>query len=123
MSEELKPCPFCGADAVVEHGDASYWVSPCCPGSCTVELETSWFDTREEAIAAWNTRPVEDALRTRIAELETENERLRAALTPIAEHWNWQVSEADGYGGTNYEWVGDGGEAFEIAAAALASTQ
>lgn len=59
----------------------------------------------------------------RMGELEAENERLRAALIPIAEHENWQISEADSYGGTNYEWIGDGGEAFEIAAAALASTR
>lgn len=58
-----------------------------------------------------------------IEQLRAKNERLRAALTPISEHWNWQISEADSYGSTNYEWVGDGGEAFEIAAAALASTQ
>lgn len=57
-------------------------------------------------------------LKQQVDELRGENERLRAALTQVADRDNWWIGEPDEYGGTNYEWVGDG-EAFEIAAAAL----
>ena len=51
--------------------------------------------------------------------LRAENERLRGALTRFAEHDNWRVGNPDSYGGTNYEWIGDDDEPFEMAAAAL----
>ena len=49
----------------------------------------------------------------------SENERLRSALTRFAERGNWQPGEPDAFGGTNYEWVGDDYEPFEMAAAEL----
>lgn len=56
-----------------------------------------------------------------VLELRAENERLRAALAQIADRENWMISQPDEYGGTNYEWIGDSGEAFDLAAAALAA--
>lgn len=53
---ELKPCPFCGGEAKLEHnymtdyGD-SYWVS-CC--SCNVSTDSDW--AQESVIATWNKR-------------------------------------------------------------------
>jgi hypothetical protein len=44
---ELKPCPFCGPES--EH-------------DCSCEIHIS--------VVKWNTRPIEDALAKRIAELE-----------------------------------------------------
>jgi len=67
MSNELKPCPFCGGNAVV-NGDGN---AEC--GDCFVESLTDW-----------NTRPIEDALRARIAELEEsiemKNEATKATI-------------------------------------------
>ena len=53
MTEKLKPCPFCGGEAEVE-GERIFWVS--CQ-KCWVE--TSSFNTLEEAIEAWNRRVCE----------------------------------------------------------------
>ena len=67
----LQPCPFCGGDAQVNtwtmHGITE---SRCfCPNSdCPNSVRTV-------ALEQWNTRPIEDALNKRIAELEAESER------------------------------------------------
>lgn len=49
--EELKPCPFCGGKAKCFTVNSATWVF------CTdCSAETRAYDTREEAIAAWNRR-------------------------------------------------------------------
>ena len=76
MSEELRPCPFCGtlpqANTWTLHGisETRYFCpNPECPHSVrTVTLEE------------WQTRLIEDELQKRIAELEAENERLSQLL-------------------------------------------
>ena len=60
MSEELRLCPFCGGEAhecLDNHFDC---LNPGCPmaGARAIPLEN------------WNTRPIEDALTARIAELK-----------------------------------------------------
>jgi len=61
MSEILRPCPFCGsADIRTEPGINLNYCDKC---------------SAEANIEHWNTRPIEDALNKRIAELEAENER------------------------------------------------
>ena len=66
MSEELRPCPFCGGEAQVNtwtmHGiteSRCFCSNSDCPNS-----------VRTVAFEQWNTRPIEDALTARIAELE-----------------------------------------------------
>ena len=55
---ELKPCPFCGsADIRTEPGINLNYCDKC---------------SAEANIEHWNTRPIEDALRARIAELEKD---------------------------------------------------
>lgn len=51
--KELKKCPFCGGEAEIA-GYKIFWV--ICK-ECTAE--TKGFDTREEAIEAWNRRAEE----------------------------------------------------------------
>ena len=61
MTEELKPCPFCGGRAIVFHDGAHYadtgedagelWVVGCTKCDAMVGK-----DTVTEAIAAWNRR-------------------------------------------------------------------
>ncbi len=63
MSEELKPCPFCGHEFdtyVMESGEIM--------GSCSNIMCIAYglFCSVEE----WNTRPIEDALQKRIDELQ-----------------------------------------------------
>lgn len=77
MSEELKPCPFCGKDPYVgktEHvgcanGD-TYMAGKRLYNTCPIAGDAM---TKEQ----WNTRPIEDALRKRVQELEAENKKLK----------------------------------------------
>lgn len=59
MSEELKPCPFCGGEAYME-GDLvkkqdgfGFWFVAC-KNNCGVML--GYFPTDDKAIKAWNKR-------------------------------------------------------------------
>ena len=81
MSDDLKPCPFCGGTKSIicrtdyDGGDA-YAVS-CRYSDCHGHIFTlghGYFSTKEQAIAAWNTRADAD----RIEQLERENARLGA---------------------------------------------
>ena len=60
----MKPCPFCGGKNVLstELQDGLPFIAYC---QCGAENEAE----------NWNTRPIEDELRARIAELEAESER------------------------------------------------
>ena len=53
----LKPCPFCGGEAELCYSEVDTFCR-----KCNVRQETE----------LWNTRPIEDALNARIAELEAE---------------------------------------------------
>ena len=58
MSEILQPCPFCGgAKICTEKGINLNYCDNC---------------SAESNVERWNTRPIEDELRKRIAELEAE---------------------------------------------------
>jgi len=73
--EELKPCPFCGSTNIRKN----FGIFPelfCSECEATIYA----YDNYEDLDKSWNTRPLEDALQARIAELE---ERLR--LVPISE--------------------------------------
>lgn len=50
---ELKPCPFCGAAAVVREHEYGGYFRACCTGCGTF---SRWLDTEADAIAAWNRR-------------------------------------------------------------------
>ena len=64
MSEELRPCPFCGGTKIcTEKGINLNYCDNC---------------SAESNIEHWNTRPIEDALNARIAELEAEIDQLTA---------------------------------------------
>lgn len=76
---KLKPCPFCGSQAVVLKTDDSspIYIVMCgnisCPQQPSVEA-----DSLEGGSILWNIRPREEAL-------EEENKRLRGALEFILE--------------------------------------
>lgn len=75
MDEELKPCPFCGKPGTVFGG----WFG-CSNRDCLVEAGR-YGDGGHEAIPAWNTRPIEDALN---AELAQQNELRRMEAEALA---------------------------------------
>jgi Lar family restriction alleviation protein len=54
---KLKPCPFCGGEAIIEQDEYWYleWAVSCCNEDCVCYIGRS-YRTKEETIAAWNRR-------------------------------------------------------------------
>ena len=50
---ELKPCPFCGEEAVIYIWNGGEGTPRCKQCRCQID---DFFDKKEEAIAAWNRR-------------------------------------------------------------------
>jgi Lar family restriction alleviation protein len=77
MSKELKPCPFCGSNRIVEDTATdntgvvpmTVWFVKCT--ACGAFKNS--ISNPDRAIKRWNTRPAKDALRA-------ENERLKEKL-------------------------------------------
>lgn len=72
MSEELKACPFCGGFIYSEEYPDSIDLH-CTSKNCVLTGKMLWVKNIEK----WNTRPLEDALRSRGEELERELEELK----------------------------------------------
>jgi hypothetical protein len=68
MSEELKPCPFCGKDG--EHDESLAWCSD--PECFAADINMP--------INEWNTRPIEDVLRKQLEETKAERDELEKRL-------------------------------------------
>jgi Lar family restriction alleviation protein len=62
MSEQLKPCPFCGSEAVLSVTESLFmeaWTEGRCDlGACdaVISAQGSGPDKAENVIAAWNRR-------------------------------------------------------------------
>ena len=64
MSEELKPCPFCGGEATLfqikcithSNGGAGMFQVKCVNLQCNVSPKTMYESSKDEAIVAWNRR-------------------------------------------------------------------
>ena len=70
---KLKPCPFCGKDEAYLMTDkwGNYYVE--CE-YCGAQINP--YDDKEIIVEGWQSRPIEDELRARIAELEDDNRSL-----------------------------------------------
>lgn len=53
MATEMKPCPFCGRNVVLEREGSTYRAG--CDEDCPA-CNDNWFGVAEEAIEAWNMR-------------------------------------------------------------------
>ena len=85
---EIKPCPFCGSTDIKLHDEISHavWCQECFAEMPSIDIES--------AVELWNTRPIEDELRARIAELEAESDQLTARLCQERQDDKWiPVSE------------------------------
>ena len=65
MSEELKPCPFCGGDAELSSGKfegkaTSYVVCKCCGSQGEFFFVSPKYASAIRAIEAWNRRTAND---------------------------------------------------------------
>ena len=62
QEKELKPCPFCGGEAVLETFNTrkGYEATIQCNGRCILYMSTITYDTEKEAVEnvvkAWNRR-------------------------------------------------------------------
>ena len=75
MREELRPCPFCKSNnTTLDYYEIS------CPQELGTIVVCNDCGASAKSIVDWNTRPIEDALNARIAELEEENAALKAKL-------------------------------------------
>lgn len=92
---ELKACPFCGGNAEHNGGGNSvygrfWWAVGCTSCDISMHDQEVWDKAGsskldkdyppQECFSRWNTRPIEDAKDTRIAELEAENKRFAGEL-------------------------------------------
>ena len=61
MSDDLKPCPFCGvgvrAMSRYHPRDPNEWYVSCGARDCVMQPETPTYRTEAEAAEAWNRRP------------------------------------------------------------------
>ena len=81
MNDELKPCPFCGGDFYfheIEETGIEVRHNPI--GDCPIEPLLGWYYTKEIALKTLNTRPIEAALRSQLAEKDAEVARLKLQL-------------------------------------------
>lgn len=59
MSEELKPCPFCGGRAEFDSDDSDWnWIECKSCSASTTALQHGEYDARNDLAKAWNTRHI-----------------------------------------------------------------
>ena len=83
---ELKRCPFCGNEPVVE-GNLVACNNLNCP-----TYDNYWTDPMIFTCDQWNTRPIEDALHARIAELEAAQARWVMASERLPKVSGWYLT-------------------------------
>ena len=83
MSEELKPCPFCGGKAITDNMEAIAYLVVCMDCDATASSE----ERMDEATENWNTRPIEEAKDREIAELKEVILRQNVELMELRNRW------------------------------------
>ena len=81
MSETLKPCPFCGGQAMITPVDAGFVKYTVFCSNCGVTFAA--YPTEEEAATVWNTRhivDVNDSIDEAVQELQADLGILEALL-------------------------------------------
>lgn len=79
MSKVLKPCPFCGKEAVIF---TYYGNLPIQWGHCGI---------RFNSVEKWNNRPIEQRLEAELDALRARCERLEGAYKVIIEAANYAI--------------------------------
>ena len=69
--DELLPCPYCGGTEIRIHTDDIWKAAYCIECGAEGQYDLGESGAREN----WNNRPLESALRARVAELEKQLEK------------------------------------------------
>ncbi len=107
MSEEIKPCPFCGGKAEMILHSNWYGYIECCNDECLACGPMG--DTEKEAIQNWNQRPYDfdmPAIVKKVQQLEAENKLIKEALEIYADRRNWT---------RGYVWAGNDEDGHDLA--------
>lgn len=80
MTDELKPCPFCGSEWVLTHRPANGAQPHIICKGCNASGPYTAGMTEAQWKSAWNTRAEDTALQQRVRELE---EALQAICAPL----------------------------------------
>ena len=62
MNEELKPCPFCGAEGDITYNYDKKFVPYCTNNDCFLNEIDYGFETEQEAIESWNRRASDEQI-------------------------------------------------------------
>ena len=104
MMDELKACPFCGSsNTTLDYYEIS------CPQELGTIVVCNDCGASAKSIVDWNTRPIEDALNARIAELEAER-RWIPVSERLPEKGNLVIGITDYCGYVFFEIVDDDGQ-------------
>ena len=89
MSDELKPCPFCGGEAQVQHDyERGEYRVLCFGDKCNLVPSTFFFEKKSRAISAWNTRiPDLSRLDALADEWAAEMDGKGLAGTKVKDYW------------------------------------
>lgn len=108
MTEEIKPCPFCGSNndlsiisyGTLEHGHFYVQCKKCGANGPQAKINKNNIDhllrIHDKAIKAWNQRPYDydmPAIVKKIQQLQLENDKTKATLKIYANRDEWS-SEA-----------------------------
>ena len=78
MSEELKPCPFCG-EVVFTQNDGNWWMVQCLNDFCPIRPKHQTMG-KKSLFSEWNHRASHDSERERLAAVEKELAALKSAI-------------------------------------------
>ena len=94
--DELKACPFCGSsNTTLDYYEIS------CPQELGTIVVCNDCGASAKSIVDWNTRPIEDALNARIAELEAVIDQL---IEVSEKMFTAVIAAADSYDEGMREW-------------------
>ena len=52
MTEQLKPCPFCGGEVSIEKNELGCWVVRC--QKCPLDFGRYWYAKKQQVKEKWN---------------------------------------------------------------------